>query len=318
MSDFKPGDKVALVNEETKGEVLSIIDSHTVLVELEEGLEIPVKTNQLVKQSDFFNEAEKEEPGKGTAPPGKPGKSEGVYLAFDNEKSDQKLDLLLLNNTPFEISFSFFESYKDHYRGVSHGDLSPQSYRKLCLVDLGNFGHWPLFVLHILYFATEGKELPSPVIYRFKPRARVFFKALKHTPLLNRDAYLFKIEPQWNRFPAAGFKTGPEKQESGISAIEKPQRVVDLHIEKLVPGKENMEPAQILKLQLDQFKNCLEKAMALNYPEIVFIHGVGKGKLKQEIYQYLDNTEGIREYREGKQSEYGSGATEIILEQKGS
>lgn len=94
------------------------------------------------------------------------------------------------------------------------------------------------------------------------------------------------------------------------------QMVVDLHIEKLVKTKKGMSNFDILSLQLDTAQHRLELAIKKGYQKIVFIHGVGDGVLKADLYSLFRRYDRIQFY-EASYVEYGQGATEIrILQQK--
>jgi len=58
---------------------------------------------------------------------------------------------------------------------------------------------------------------------------------------------------------------------------------IDLHIEKLVSGDRKMKNSEMLRLQLLRFDSFLAEAIRLGVDRVFVIHGVGKGKLKNEI-----------------------------------
>ncbi|MDO6738360.1 DNA mismatch repair protein MutS [Wenyingzhuangia sp. 2_MG-2023] len=84
---------------------------------------------------------------------------------------------------------------------------------------------------------------------------------------------------------------------------------VDLHIERLVKSKSGMSNADILNKQLDTAKHKVEFALKNRIPKIVFIHGVGEGVLKDELYRIF-NRYSLR-YEEASYQKYGLGATEV-------
>lgn len=84
---------------------------------------------------------------------------------------------------------------------------------------------------------------------------------------------------------------------------------VDLHIEKLVKSTSGMQNADILNKQLDTAKHKVEFALRNRIPKIVFIHGVGEGILKEELYRML-NRYSVR-YEDASYQKYGLGATEV-------
>ncbi|WP_029489299.1 Smr/MutS family protein [Ochrovirga pacifica] len=84
---------------------------------------------------------------------------------------------------------------------------------------------------------------------------------------------------------------------------------VDLHIEKLVKSISGMNNADILNKQLDTAKHKVEFAIRNRIPKIVFIHGVGEGILKEELYR-LFHRYSLR-YEDASYQKYGLGATEV-------
>lgn len=87
---------------------------------------------------------------------------------------------------------------------------------------------------------------------------------------------------------------------------------VDLHIENLLPTHRGMSNAEIIDVQLRHFTKELDNAIRNNYYKIVFIHGVGKGRLREEIVAILKTYTGVT-YRYASYERYGWGATEVLI-----
>ena len=87
---------------------------------------------------------------------------------------------------------------------------------------------------------------------------------------------------------------------------------VDLHIENLLPSHNGMSNGEIIDVQLRHFTKALDNAIRNNYYKIVFIHGVGKGRLREEIIALLETYSGIT-YRAASYECYGWGATEVLI-----
>tara|TARA_B100001027_G_C16225509_1_gene311942 strand:+ start:428 stop:973 length:546 start_codon:yes stop_codon:yes gene_type:complete len=86
---------------------------------------------------------------------------------------------------------------------------------------------------------------------------------------------------------------------------------VDLHIEKLIKNPNNIKKENILSFQLNAARNFLSRAKEIGIKKIIFIHGVGKGILKNELENLLiDNSEDLL-YYPADFSNYGNGATEV-------
>jgi len=151
MAEFAPGDRVSFVNEEGQGKVVSILDAHNVLIQLEEGLEVPVNKQAIVKAKDFFKE--KEQPKVTDDQLKEPDLNEerGIYLAFDKSKSDQFLELYLINNTYWPFYFSFYEFSNDGYQGISRGALESAQYQLINRVKISEFEKWKPFLVQGVY-----------------------------------------------------------------------------------------------------------------------------------------------------------------------
>jgi dsDNA-specific endonuclease/ATPase MutS2 len=67
----------------------------------------------------------------------------------------------------------------------------------------------------------------------------------------------------------------------------------------------------MLDIQLVHFRKELDLAMLRHAKSIVFIHGIGNGKLKAELRRELTSS-GIR-FADGAYNRYGAGATEVFL-----
>ena len=86
---------------------------------------------------------------------------------------------------------------------------------------------------------------------------------------------------------------------------------VDLHIEEILENTAGMDNAEIIRFQLRYFEKCLDEARRRPMKRFVAIHGVGKGRLRDEIRKLL-SAEDIEHY-DAPLSKYGYGATEIIV-----
>ncbi|KXK41159.1 MAG: Smr domain-containing protein [Bacteroidetes bacterium OLB11] len=91
---------------------------------------------------------------------------------------------------------------------------------------------------------------------------------------------------------------------------------MDLHIEKLNEHHKNLSSSEKLEIQLNEFEKQLDLAIALHQQSIVFIHGVGKGVLKNEIHKKLNlkiKLNIIKSYYNDYSNLHGFGATEVFI-----
>ncbi len=93
-----------------------------------------------------------------------------------------------------------------------------------------------------------------------------------------------------------------------------PKMEVDLHIHHLVPSTRGMSNFDMLNIQLETAKRQLEFAMNKRIRKVVFIHGVGEGVLKEELFYLFRKYPNITHY-DADYQKYGLGATEIYIYQ---
>lgn len=86
---------------------------------------------------------------------------------------------------------------------------------------------------------------------------------------------------------------------------------VDLHLSEIDTNRVITDHEKLLA-QLKHFHRCMEAAINQKIKKVIFIHGVGKGTLKQEILHALKSYTKIR-YYDAPYRQYGFGATVVEL-----
>ena len=90
--------------------------------------------------------------------------------------------------------------------------------------------------------------------------------------------------------------------------------VVDLHIEKLMDDWQHLSNGEILNIQLKEFENWYELAIAHRQPNLIVIHGVGSGRLRDEIHDALRLKSEVKSFVNQYHPSFGYGATEIYFQ----
>ena len=83
---------------------------------------------------------------------------------------------------------------------------------------------------------------------------------------------------------------------------------IDLHIENLVDNPEQLKPQEIVDIQISAIIKNLDSIQKKQ--KIVFIHGVGKGFLKEKLISILEQYQNIT-FQDANFIKYGMGATEV-------
>lgn len=68
--------------------------------------------------------------------------------------------------------------------------------------------------------------------------------------------------------------------------LPRPPKTVDLHASAFL-DEEDYDVDELIAASIDRLRECLDAAIYWEYPEIRFIHGKGKGVLRNLIYDEL-------------------------------
>lgn len=105
-----------------------------------------------------------------------------------------------------------------------------------------------------------------------------------------------------------------KKPERGYRIVshKQPYMEVDLHSHMVLDTERGLSKGEILQAQLDHFRRTLQSAIDKRLKKVVFIHGVGKGVLKEELRKELSHMVGV-EFGNADFRLYGGGATEVRI-----
>jgi dsDNA-specific endonuclease/ATPase MutS2 len=93
--------------------------------------------------------------------------------------------------------------------------------------------------------------------------------------------------------------------------IEQPKSELDLHIEALVDNRKGLSNADIVHVQLETLRHYLQLAIVHRQERMIIIHGLGKGKLREEVHKILKQMPEISRFKNEWSGRYGFGATEV-------
>lgn len=310
-----------LMSGREEGIITRILDNNIVEVAIDNDFTIPVSRREIVliapEEAKAFRNAELEPYAKPSArkePPAPVLAEKGIYLAMVHQ-SDELLAATVVNNTDYDVLFTCGEERNNQYRGLQNDKLAPKASRVVSHYHMKDFEKWPTLIVQFLQHRNGSPSLLEPVTKKVQFRANSFYKSKKTAPVLNKEAYLFQLDTK----PVAVDTDKIKEQLSEKPAaqenikVQAPEHEVDLHIDKLVEDYSGMSNSAMLRLQLDRFQDALDRAMAANMHEIVFIHGTGNGVLRKEIQKILSRTPGIRFFEDAKKEKFGYGATLVRL-----
>jgi DNA-nicking Smr family endonuclease len=321
---MKIGDKVRVLRGKEEGIITRIIDSKLIEIEIEDGFQIPVLKNEVVviaqEEGNYFNK-EQDDTAPSTATKAQPTKAkgssaaEGIFLAF-RPLNDRVLAVYLLNHSSQQIPYTVFEEDKRGLRGLAVGNLAASSFHKLAEVNLQQFEQWPAYIFQFLFFSPKQEtEVKQPLTKKVHFKAASFYRSKRTAPLLNAEAYTFRLDAEASTLKPDDLKESFFAKQESPAALprEKPAHTLDLHIEKLSEHPEQLSKQEMLDLQLNTFEKHLDQAIASGLDEVIYIHGVGNGTLRNALHKHLSKLPEIAYFQDAQKNQFGYGATLIRI-----
>ncbi|MBL6964310.1 MAG: Smr/MutS family protein [Bacteroidetes bacterium] len=317
MENFQAGDQVEFMDDNTVGTVVSIIDDKQIIISID-GLEIPVLKSQLIKISKgpqkAKNLAEKyqDELNQETVfATYSNATNKGIFIALSNGEKPEIFHLHLINDTMNDLFFSFYSFFNKELKFIDSGHLKKYDHKALSTYNQLGSSKFPTYTIHILPFNEKAKQIPDMFTHSFTPGGQDLIRKQEKAPLLDFQAWLYEIKKEEEK-QVSLTKTVEQETEQVID-VDKPENIIDLHIDKIDPDFNSLDKREILPIQFNYFIKEFEKVIAFNYPSIIIIHGIGVNTLKDKIRKYLMGNKEVINYRDADIREYGYGATEVFL-----
>ncbi len=193
-----------------------------------------------------------------------------------------------------------------------HGKIIEISARQFLVLDDLGFEIWmdKSVVIARIDF-TE--NLPQPG----KNKAEKPVKTDKPKPAIhqeNWDTPKIQIRKAKSPIKESELKFIAEKVSSTTTQIKPAQQIpeIDLHFHHLVENEKKYSDHEKLEIQMDRLRDFIEEILGKNQPEFVVIHGVGSGKLKVEIRNYIHGHQHLH-FEDASFKKYGAGATHVFV-----
>ncbi len=335
---FQVGDKVLVRHSNEEGEVVDVINDKMVMIEVRK-----VKFPAYIDQLDFpyfkrFSE-------KKLFPEKKPKQFiddipaenkkkiekviDGVWITFvpvmdSDEFGDEVVETLkvhLVNRTPVGYTFK----YQLNYFGKPEFELNNQvhAFEDFYIHDVPfeNLNDSPSFAFEFgMMKPDKNKATYHEASLRLKPKQ--LFQRIEQLRQKGEATFSYKLFEEYPGRPyeevhdldpltKSGFRVYDASR--GRQHLEPARSVVDLHIEKLSDNWEKLSNFEILTLQLKTFEKYLDLAIAHHQPSMIVIHGVGSGKLRDELHEILKMRREVKSFVNQFHPAYGYGATEIFF-----
>jgi hypothetical protein len=347
--NIKIGDRVKFINDVGGGIVTAYLDEKTIEVQDEDGFEIPIlATEVLLESEEGFgwdgqnkprNEIKHENSLQQEAKV-KPGdfsfkKFDGEILLAIVPENDKllhvsDLKLYLINDSNYSIQYIISQVDSKINEFVKQGILEPETKLEIKKYNQSTLSKIKQINLQGIMFKEGLFELQKQVNKTFNLENLSFYKAstFKENDYFDNNAYLndfaeFNLEDAVNKLNSNELmnvslqkeKLNENHDRASLPAKKKATDIeeVDLHIESIIDDHENLSKGEIVEIQLNRFETALETVRKSNQKKVVFIHGVGNGRLKHELRKKLDRKYPELRYQDASFKEYGYGATLVYL-----
>ncbi len=339
---YEVGDEIIVLLSNEEGRVVEIMSDTMVMIEVR-GVRFPAYMDQI----DFpyfkrFTEKklfpEKKQPPKvfiDQVPKEKPKPnqikvSDGVWLTFIpkfslDDFNDQVVDLLkihLINNTDTGFGFVYSQQFLGNPEFELTNQILPNQDFYLHDIPFERVNDSPSFHIDFSLLIPQKKKVPHfETTLKLKPKQ--VFKRIEEMKENNEPTLSYNLftafpdkadEPYFElgSLASKGYKV--YEASKARQHLEPARSVVDLHIEKLHDGWEHMGNFEILTLQLQEFQKWYDLSVAHKQPSLIIIHGVGTGKLRDEIHDILKTKKEVKHFINQYDPRFGYGATEIFFQ----
>ncbi|MER3470428.1 MAG: hypothetical protein C4330_03625 [Chitinophagaceae bacterium] len=333
---YEIGDKIIVLHSNEEGEVIDIINDKMVMIDVR-GVKFPAYMDQIdfpyfqrfskqklfppKKERKYIEDVKTEKPQ-----PVKQRISNGVWLSFlpkfeTDEFGDDvvvELKIHLINRT--ETAYNFF--YSLQFFGKTEFELRSEvtPFTDFYLHDLPfeDINDSPSFSFEFsLLKPDKNKADYYEASVRLKPKQ--LFDRIEELKQKGEATFTYKL---FENYPSKPYeeKIEPPKKGAKIYSLKdirqhlQPARtVVDLHIEKLTDNWKHLSNREILDMQLKEFEKWYELALAHHQSQLIIIHGIGSGKLRDEIHDILRLKKEVKSFINQYHPSFGYGATEIFF-----
>jgi hypothetical protein len=341
---FQPGDKVRFLNEKGEGTFIRTKSGGMALVEIEDGFQYEFPINQLVPVAPIAKAAQtrikstdqKEGEEVEFSTPVPDAFPQGLFLAFIPKNQQFPgaglIELSLINHSDYDMMFTISLKDGGEWLCIQCGKLSKNERAKIDTLQPQDFDEWGQVKTDVLFFSNDPYKHRAPLSSVTKLKGVKFIKDSTYSDhlLTGKRSYITEVCLMENITAGAEeqpfisndqlrrmmelkdrMKTAPKVSVPHLKnqVLEKE---VDLHIEELMDNWSGMSNAQLLDVQLKHTQKELDAAIAAHMRRVVFIHGVGNGRLKQEVRKLLATYKGIR-FHDASFQRYGFGATEVEI-----
>ncbi len=308
---YQVGDKIIVLHSNEEGEIIDIINDKMVMIDVR-GVRFPAYMDQIdfpyfrqftdkkmfqpKKERKFADNLKIEKDSQAI-------KGGGVRITFlpvidiDEFGDDvvKELKIHLVNGSDagynFKYTLNFFGKTDFELKNAIHAGEDFYLHD----VPFENMNDNPSFSFEFTLLKPDKTKAPF-FEYTLKLKAKQIFSRIEEIQKRNEATFSYPLFEQYPVKSAADFIDTGSPAGKGTKAydakearqhLEPARSVVDLHIDKIIPAWKHLSNFEILTLQLNEFEKYYDLAVAHHLSSMILIHGLGEGKLRDEIHYIL-------------------------------
>jgi len=336
---YQVGDKIVVLHSNEEGEVIDIINEKMVMIQVR-GVKFPAYMDQIdfpyfkrfTEKKLFPTEPKKKyvedlPKEKKTSKPLEKRVSDGVWLSFlpkfyTDEFGDDvvtELKVHLINRTDTALNFIYTLQFFGKQEFELRNEVMTFSDFYLHDVDFEDMNDSPAFVFEFSLLKQDKKKADYyETSVKLKPKQ--LFERIEQLKVKGEATFAYKLFDEYPNRPYDEFVETPVTKGTKVYSLKDirqhllpPRTVVDLHIEKLSDSWKHLTNGEILQMQLKEFEKWYEAALANYQPHLIVVHGIGSGKLRDEIHELLRGRREVKSFVNQYHPSFGYGATEIYF-----
>ncbi len=263
--------------------------------------------------------------------PARAAAERNILAGLIENSSTGDLQFWLINDSRFSVFYSLLKKDDPLWLNIKTGHIEPDTKIRVCSFSRDEVNSFltlkfqALFYMNGIYDPVSPSQCetdldPVDIYSRGSFTVNDFFEDDARIIPLISDPYEREVrimrEQEVSRLASAcrkGPAEDPGRPEKRQPSADPLTEEVDLHIEDLVDDPASLSGREALDIQMARFTTVLEGALRGKTKRVVFIHGIGQGKLKFEIRKALDRKYPRLRYQDASFSEYGYGATMVII-----
>lgn len=336
---YQIGDKIIVLHSNEEGEVIDIINDKMVMIQVR-GVKFPAYMDQIdfpyfkrfTEKKLFPTEPKKKyvedlPKEKKAAKPLEKRVADGVWLSFlpkfeSDEFGDDvvtELKVHLINRTELAYNFLYSLQFFGKAEFELRNEVSAFSDFYLHDVAFEDMNDSPSFFFEFSLLKPEKKKADYyEASVKIKPKQ--LFERIEQLKEKGEATFTYKLFERYPDKPYEDVVETPVSKGAKIYSLKdirqhiQPARtVVDLHIEKLMDDWNRLSNAEILNIQLKEFEKWYDLAIVNHQPMLIVIHGIGSGRLRDEIHELLRTRSEVKSFVNQYHPSFGYGATEIYF-----